>query len=62
MDLMGRRHFGKKLGTAVLGLSVAVVAGCSTTDGGVPGPTATAAGGAGALLAGVSMRVRTDPG
>lgn len=62
MDLMGRRHFCTRLGAAVLGLSAAAVAGCSSTHGGVAAPATAAADGAGALLAGVSMRVRTDPG
>ncbi len=62
MDLMGRRHFCTRLGAAVLGLPAVAVAGCSTTDGEAAAPTSATAGGAAPLLAGVSVRVRTDPG
>lgn len=59
---MGRRHFLAAIGTTVLGLSSAAVAGCSTTDGDTAAPTTTSADGSSTILAGVSIEVRSDPG
>lgn len=62
MDPMGRRHFLAAIGTTMLGLSGAAVAGCGTTSDDDAAPSTTSADGAGTLLAGVSMEVRSDPG
>lgn len=59
---MGRRHFLVAIGISTLGLASAAVAGCGTTSDDDAAPSTTSADGAGTLLAGVSMEVRSDPG
>lgn len=61
MNAMGRRRFFKGVGIAVLGGSALAITGCSTADD-ASAPTSTSADDTTALLAGVSMKVHSDPG
>ena len=61
MNAMDRRHFFRGVGIAVLGGSALAITGCSATDDAVA-PTSTSADDTTTLLAGVSMKVHSDPG